>query len=68
MHITDVDVVVEIECARGLRRNLFVLKTRLGEDQRLRTDRHTELLQDRFQIALLLVVSELNLASIQTLL
>src|ERR1700722_19587014 len=46
VHKSDVHVVIEIECARSLRGDLLVLKACLREDQCLRTDGNSQLLEN----------------------
>ena len=51
VHLADVNVVIEVERARSLRRDLFVLEAGLGKHQRLRVDRDLQPIKHRLQIA-----------------
>ena len=56
----DVDIVVEVERSRRLRRDPFALETRLREYEHLRRKRDVQFLEHRWQVAV--VVHELQLA------
>jgi hypothetical protein len=62
---SDIDIVVEVERARRLRRNFPELKTSPGENQRLRTDRDVEQFEHRFKIAAPGFISQLRLATVE---
>ncbi len=51
-----------------LGRDLRILEARLGEHERLRVDRHSELLQHRAQIAVLRLIDERSLPVLEMLL
>jgi hypothetical protein len=64
VYLTDIDIVVEIQRAGQFRRNLLVLETRLRKNQRLRVDRNRQLLENRFQVPVLRLEIELDLAAV----
>src|SRR5262245_52561473 len=63
-----VDVVVEVESARLLGRDLRILEARLGENQRLRTDRNAKYPKYGAQVAVPGLVLQFDVAAIQPLL
>ncbi len=67
MHRPDVHVVVEVERAGVLGRDLGILEARFGKDQRLRVDRNIQLGQDRTQIAVFGFIGQRRLAVLETL-
>ena len=68
VHLADVDVVVEVERARRLRRDLLVLEAGLRKHQRLRADRNLEMVEDRLEVAVARLPVERGFAAVESLL
>src|SRR5262249_20183424 len=64
----DVGVIAEVHGPRRRRLDALALEARLGEDQRLRGDRHVQLAQQRAQVADLVVVVQAALPRAEALL
>ena len=56
IHPTHIDVIVEINSARGFRPDLRELKARFGKDQSLGGNGDVQLLQQRAEITVCLVI------------
>src|SRR5437762_1018779 len=68
VHLTDIDVVIEVECARPLGRDFRILKAGLGKYQCLRTHRNSQRTEYRPQIAVARFVFEFDFATVELLL